>query len=64
MTEGETAAERARLNLLPRSTPLSSGQGDPPRDPKIFGLAKPVDTASKDREIEERLAASTTTSVQ
>ncbi|TPP60718.1 Eukaryotic translation initiation factor 4H [Fasciola gigantica] len=63
ITGSESAIERAKLNLLPRSAPLSSDQ-DPPRDPKIFGMAKPVDTASKDREIEERLAASTATSVQ
>ncbi|VDP89771.1 unnamed protein product [Echinostoma caproni] len=61
---GDSTFERPKLNLLPRSIPLTSNQDDPPRDPKIFGLAKPVDTASKEREIEERLAASAATSVQ
>ncbi|KAF7256053.1 hypothetical protein EG68_06721 [Paragonimus skrjabini miyazakii] len=49
------ASERPKLNLIVRSNPLSSHADDPPRNPKIFGNAQPVDTASKDKEIEERL---------
>ncbi|KAF8566199.1 hypothetical protein P879_02834 [Paragonimus westermani] len=48
-------SERPKLNLIVRSNPPSSHANDPPRNPKIFGNAQPVDTASKDKEIEERL---------
>ncbi|KER22271.1 hypothetical protein T265_09598 [Opisthorchis viverrini] len=51
----EPTPDRPRLNLLPRTVPITSGKEEPSRDPKIFGLAKPVDTTFKDREIEERL---------
>ncbi|CAL8103776.1 unnamed protein product [Calicophoron daubneyi] len=54
----ERPTERPKLNLLPRSDKVVSKTDDPPRDPKIFGYAKPVDTYSKEREIEERLMAS------
>ncbi|XP_068624387.1 eukaryotic translation initiation factor 4B isoform X2 [Battus philenor] len=63
--------ERPKLNLLPRTVPRDSevpikpADGAPiddkPEKPKpvpaekVFGAAKPVDTAAKEREIEERL---------
>ncbi|KAE8751273.1 hypothetical protein FOCC_FOCC001844 [Frankliniella occidentalis] len=55
--------ERPRLNLAPRSKP---SENPPPEDqekksteppsarPSIFGAAKPVDTAAREREIEEK----------
>ncbi|XP_072307568.1 eukaryotic translation initiation factor 4B-like isoform X2 [Eucyclogobius newberryi] len=59
-------SQRPKLNLKPRSVPKeeegSSGPGPAPtpapaasRSASIFGNAKPVDTASKEREVEERL---------
>lgn len=60
--------QRPKLNLKPRSVPkeeeaISGGGGTPSapaqssgnRASSIFGAAKPVDTASKEREVEERL---------
>ncbi|CAH8588780.1 unnamed protein product [Schistosoma intercalatum] len=54
--------ERPKLNLLPRSAPrdLNELSG---RNSKIFGEARPVDTASKNREVEQRLTATDQTSV-
>jgi translation initiation factor 4B len=54
-------AERPRLNLQPRTKPVENEgkkNADAPQEKKasIFGAAKPVDTATKEREIEERLA--------
>ncbi|XP_062871185.1 eukaryotic translation initiation factor 4Ba isoform X2 [Trichomycterus rosablanca] len=51
---------RPKLNLKPRSVPKEENQGNAPSAPSsrsasIFGGAKPVDTASKEREVEERL---------
>ena len=60
----ETPKERPRLQLQPRSkpvenTPSSEGEEKPRPAPapssSIFGSAKPVDTAQREREIEERL---------
>lgn len=60
--------QRPKLNLKPRSVPKedegsSGGGGTSPaaapnpssRASSIFGGAKPVDTAAKEREVEERL---------
>ena len=53
--------ERPRLQLQPRTKPLGDTSGGRERgeggkaSSSIFGQAKPVDTAAKEREIEERL---------
>uniref|UniRef100_A0A3B4CAJ1 Eukaryotic translation initiation factor 4B n=1 Tax=Pygocentrus nattereri TaxID=42514 RepID=A0A3B4CAJ1_PYGNA len=57
--------QRPKLNLKPRSIPkeeepsgATSPQtvtANPSRSASIFGAAKPVDTAAKEREVEERL---------
>ncbi|KAK3575532.1 hypothetical protein QTP86_029279, partial [Hemibagrus guttatus] len=54
--------QRPKLNLKPRSVPKEeeqsgslSPQANPSRSSSIFGAAKPVDTAAKEREVEERL---------
>lgn len=56
--------QRPKLNLKPRSVPKEEeGSGGtsptpapaPARSSSIFGNAKPVDTAAKEREVEERL---------
>ncbi|KAJ0068982.1 hypothetical protein NL108_015752 [Boleophthalmus pectinirostris] len=56
--------QRPKLNLKPRSVPKEEeGSGGtsptpapaPSRSSSIFGNAKPVDTAAKEREVEERL---------
>lgn len=47
--------ERFKLNILPRTAPITTPSSEPIRDPKIFGAAKPVDTATKDKVIGERL---------
>ena len=57
--------ERPRLQLQPRTKPLNDtsgrrergggGGGGGRNSSSIFGQAKPVDTAARDREIEERL---------
>ncbi|XP_048872981.1 eukaryotic translation initiation factor 4Ba isoform X1 [Brienomyrus brachyistius] len=52
--------QRPKLNLKPRSVPKEEDQGGAPSAPtgrtaSIFGAAKPVDTAAKEREVEERL---------
>lgn len=56
--------QRPKLNLKPRSIPKEEEQSGslPPqsntanssRPSSIFGAAKPVDTAAKEREVEER----------
>lgn len=66
----EVVAERPKLNLAPRTLPLPEIVTKPeeelpqveeePKPPKvsaeqIFGSAKPVDTAAKEKEIEEKL---------
>uniref|UniRef100_A0A665SW80 Eukaryotic translation initiation factor 4B n=1 Tax=Echeneis naucrates TaxID=173247 RepID=A0A665SW80_ECHNA len=60
--EERAPQQRPKLNLKPRSVPKedegSSGGGAPSassRASSIFGGAKPVDTAAKEREVEERL---------
>lgn len=51
--------QRPKLNLKPRSTPKeddsSASTSQSSRAASIFGGAKPVDTASREREVEERL---------
>lgn len=52
--------QRPKLNLKPRSVPKEEDQSSSTsttssRTASIFGGAKPVDTASKEREVEERL---------
>ena len=50
--------ERPRLQLQSRTKPpedTSGGRGGVRASSSIFGQAKPVDTAARDREIEERL---------
>ncbi|KAJ8307463.1 hypothetical protein KUTeg_015547 [Tegillarca granosa] len=51
----EAPKERPRLNLQPRSKPIETDASNAPEKSSIFGSAKPVDTAAKEREIEERL---------
>ncbi|XP_046880732.1 eukaryotic translation initiation factor 4Ba isoform X1 [Hypomesus transpacificus] len=63
--KGEGPTQRPKLNLKPRSVPKEEEQGGggsaaPAPAPSsgrasIFGGAKPVDTAAKEREVEERL---------
>ncbi|KAI4900734.1 hypothetical protein NFI96_014370 [Prochilodus magdalenae] len=63
--EERAPQQRPKLNLKPRSIPKEDEQsgGPPPQPPaanpsrsaSIFGAAKPVDTAAKEREVEERL---------
>ena len=53
--------ERPKLELQPRTKPLEDKSGGRERGEEgrasssIFGKAKPVDTAAREREIEERL---------
>lgn len=54
------AVERPKLILKPRSLPKEVEQSSAPSAPSdraasIFGGARPVDTAAKEREVEERL---------
>lgn len=51
----ETARERPRLNLQPRTKPVEKVPSEATRQSSIFGSAKPVDTAAKEREIEEKM---------
>ncbi|KAI5109545.1 eukaryotic translation initiation factor 4B isoform X2 [Silurus meridionalis] len=61
--EERAPLQRPKLNLKPRSVPKEeepsggglSPQTNPSRSASIFGAAKPVDTAAKEREVEERL---------
>uniref|UniRef100_A0A4W4F1B3 Eukaryotic translation initiation factor 4B n=1 Tax=Electrophorus electricus TaxID=8005 RepID=A0A4W4F1B3_ELEEL len=63
--EERAPPQRPKLNLKPRSVPKEveqsggsspqSSTANPSRSASIFGAAKPVDTASKEREVEERL---------
>jgi len=46
--------ERPRLKLQPRSKPLEEA-GQISGSSAIFGGAKPVDTAARERQIEEKL---------
>lgn len=50
-------AARPKLNLKPRSAPAGE-IGKPVAKSSIFGGAKPVDTAAREREVEERLKGS------
>jgi len=49
--------ERPRLKLQPRTKPIEEAgkMTDSGAGASIFGGAKPVDTAAREREIEERL---------
>lgn len=47
--------ERPRLNLQPRTKPVEKVPSEASRQSSIFGSAKPVDTAAKEREIEEKM---------
>ncbi|XP_060109118.1 eukaryotic translation initiation factor 4B isoform X3 [Heteronotia binoei] len=54
------STQRPKLNLKPRSTPKDEDTSVAPatqssRAASIFGGAKPVDTAAREREVEERL---------
>lgn len=58
----EPPRERPRLQLQPRTKPIEITEEKKEPEPKsqrstasIFGSAKPVDTAQREREIEERL---------
>uniref|UniRef100_A0A672QBT2 Eukaryotic translation initiation factor 4B n=1 Tax=Sinocyclocheilus grahami TaxID=75366 RepID=A0A672QBT2_SINGR len=58
--EDRGPTQRPKLNLKPRSVPKEEEQSSGPsassgRAASIFGGAKPVDTAAKEREVEERL---------
>ena len=48
--------ERPRLHLQPRSKPVEENKDESVSGSSVFGGAKPVDTAAKEREIEEKLA--------
>eukprot|EP00731_Ephydatia_muelleri_P012722 Em0007g32a len=52
--ERDAPAERPKLHLVPRSKPKEEG-AEPVATSSIFGGAKPVDTATREKEIEERL---------
>ncbi|KAL4003276.1 RNA recognition motif family protein [Acanthocheilonema viteae] len=55
-TDGTEKHERRKLQLQPRTKPLNSTEEDlPARPTSIFGLAKPVDTYEKEKQVEERL---------
>lgn len=54
--ERDAPKERPRLQLKPRSVPLEQSSVSSSGSSAIFGGAKPVDTAAKEREIEERLS--------
>ncbi|GAB6032367.1 Eukaryotic translation initiation factor 4B [Chamberlinius hualienensis] len=54
-TTDETPRERPKLVIKPRTLPLSEAS-EPVASSAIFGGAKPVDTAAREREIEDRLA--------
>uniref|UniRef100_A0A2I3GH96 Eukaryotic translation initiation factor 4B n=1 Tax=Nomascus leucogenys TaxID=61853 RepID=A0A2I3GH96_NOMLE len=51
--------QRSRLNLKPYNTPKgndsSASNSQSSRAASVFGVAKPVDTAAREREVEERL---------
>lgn len=51
----DTPKERPKLKLQPRSKPIES-ETQEVSNSAIFGGAKPVDTAAREREIEEKLA--------
>jgi hypothetical protein len=51
----EQPKERRKLQLIPRSKPLEESAATPAVTSAIFGGAKPVDTASKEKEIEQKL---------
>ncbi|KAF7695954.1 eukaryotic translation initiation factor 4Ba isoform X1 [Silurus meridionalis] len=58
--EDRGPTQRPKLNLKPRSVPKEEDKSSThstasSRSASIFGGAKPVDTASKEREVEERL---------
>eukprot|EP00127_Corallochytrium_limacisporum_P007396 Clim_evm15s250 gene=Clim_evmTU15s250 len=62
-SSGSLRQERPRLHLQPRSKPVEStdnvagpGKTDTGSSQDLFGGARPVDTAQREREIEERLA--------
>ena len=48
-------AERPRLQLQPRSKQPTSSSEDSGKSSSIFGGARPVDTATREQEIEQRL---------
>ncbi|XP_067020366.1 eukaryotic translation initiation factor 4B-like isoform X2 [Acropora muricata] len=48
--------ERPKLQLQPRTKPVEESKDESTASSSVFGGAKPVDTASKEREIEEKLA--------
>lgn len=54
LATSENPPERRKLVLQPRSKPLTSSN-EPVSNSAIFGGAKPVNTAAREREIEERL---------
>ena len=49
-------SQRPLFHLKPRTKPAETKEEEANRSSSIFGSAKPVDTASKEREIEQRLA--------
>ena len=54
-SEQDGPKERPKLKLQPRSKPKENASGSSERSSSIFGSAKPVDTAAREREIENRL---------
>ncbi|RWS25308.1 Eukaryotic translation initiation factor 4B-like protein [Leptotrombidium deliense] len=55
LEESQVPKERPKLNLKPRSVPADATPNAPATNSAIFAGAKPVDTAAREREIEERL---------
>ena len=52
----DAGGERPRLKLAPRTKPIEKAATTQPQSQSsIFGGAKPVDTAAREREIEDRL---------
>uniref|UniRef100_T1J0I6 RRM domain-containing protein n=1 Tax=Strigamia maritima TaxID=126957 RepID=T1J0I6_STRMM len=51
----ETQRERPKLIIKPRSVPVDAPKEAPQSNSSIFGGARPVDTAARERQIEARL---------
>ena len=54
-TLAEPPKERPKLNLQPRKEPEKTEETEEKKSSSIFGAARPVDTAAKERAIEEKL---------
>ena len=52
----QQSSGRPRLHLQKRTKPVETSASEPTKASSIFGAAKPVDTAAREREIEAKLA--------